>query len=224
MPRIARVVAPGLPHHITQRGNYGQDIFHDDVDRKQYLFWIGEYGEKYSVSFLVYCLMSNHVHFIVIPQKEDSLAKTFNAAHMRYSHYFNRKIGVTGHLWQGRYYSCVLDEPHLEAAAKYIERNPVRAKMVKKPWRWNWSSCLEHIGKANTDVKLTNIFDYIETTQDGWKDYMDMRGDKTTIDNIRSHTLTGRPLGAVEFVKKLEIKFDKRLVALSRGRPRIGVK
>ena len=75
MPRIARIVAVGLPHHITQRGNYRQEVFLDDSDRRQYLFWIQEYSLKYHLSILAYCLMSNHVHFIAIPQEEDSLAK-----------------------------------------------------------------------------------------------------------------------------------------------------
>ena len=85
MPRIARVVAVGIPHHITQRGNYRQDVFLDDSDRRKYLLWIQEYSQKYHLNILVYCLMRNHAHFIAIPQKEDSLARTFNTAHMRYS-------------------------------------------------------------------------------------------------------------------------------------------
>ena len=85
MPRIARVVAVGIPHHITQRGNYRQDVFLDDSDRRKYLLWIQEYSQKYHLNILAYCLMRNHVHFIAIPQKEDSLARTFNTAHMRYS-------------------------------------------------------------------------------------------------------------------------------------------
>jgi putative transposase len=127
MPRIARVVAVGLPHHITQRGNYRQDVFFDTDDRRQYLLWIGEYSAKYGLSVLAYCLMQNHVHFIAIPREANSLAKTFNAAHMRYSQYFNKKLKQRGHLWQGRFYSCVLDESHLMLASRYIERNPVRA-------------------------------------------------------------------------------------------------
>ncbi|MCL0086503.1 transposase [Thermodesulfovibrionales bacterium] len=117
MPRITRIVAVGLPHHITQRGNYRQNVFLDDNDRKHYLSWIHEYSTTYSLSLLAYCLMDNHVHFIAIPKREDSLAKTFNTSHIRYSHYFNKKIKTTGHLWQGRFYSCILDEPHLVVAA-----------------------------------------------------------------------------------------------------------
>ena len=140
MPRIARIVAVGLPHHITQRGNYNQNVFLDDNDRKRYAYWIQEYSAKYGLSILSFCLMQNHVHFIVIPNRGDLLAKTLNAAHMRYSQYFNKKMRAKGHLWQGRFYSCVLDEVHLIAAARYIERNPVRANIVRKPWEWKWSA------------------------------------------------------------------------------------
>ena len=103
MPRVARIVAPGYPHHITQRGNYAQEVFPEDSDRQQYLEWIAEYSKKHEVSLLGYCLMGNHVHFIAVPRKDDSLAKTFNAAHMRYSQYINKKRNVRGHLWQGRF-------------------------------------------------------------------------------------------------------------------------
>ena len=105
MPRIGRIVAVGFPHHITQRGNYRQDIIVDDKDREKYLLWVQEYSQKFGLSILVYCLMQNHVHFIAIPTREDSLAKTFHAAHMRYSQYFNRRLRTTGHLWQGRFYA-----------------------------------------------------------------------------------------------------------------------
>ncbi len=135
MPRMARVVAVGLPHHITQRGNYRQDVFLNADDKGRYLAWVQEYSVKYNLSILAYCLMQNHIHFIAIPNQPDSLARAFNSAHMRYSQYFNSKLKRRGHLWQGRFYSCVLDESHLVLAARYIERNPVRAGLVEKPWQ-----------------------------------------------------------------------------------------
>jgi len=133
MARMARVVAVSYPHHITQRGNYGQNVFVDDEDKERYLSWIQYESEKFELSLFVHTLMTNHVHFIGIPNKEDSLAKTFSAAHMKYAQYFNKKRNRKGHLWQGRFYSCVLDDSHLIAAARYIERNPVRAGLVSKP-------------------------------------------------------------------------------------------
>lgn len=220
MPRIARIVAVGLPHHITQRGNYKQKVFLNNNDRKRYLSWIQEYSHKYSLSILAFCLMPNHVHFIAIPNKEESLAKTFNIAHMRYSQYFNKKIQAKGHLWQGRFYSCVLDEAHLMLAAKYIERNPVRANIVRKPWEWKWSSASTHINKEKSPIKLKDLFEIIEMSQETWRQYIDSKEEGMILDKIKTHTRAGRPLGEVDFIEELEKKFDKRLLASPRGRPK----
>lgn len=220
MPRIARIVAVGLPHHITQRGNYKQKVFLDDNDKKRYLSWIQEYTHKFGLSVLAFCLMPNHVHFIVIPNKEESLAKTFNVAHMRYSQYFNKKIQAKGHLWQGRFYSCVLDEPHLILAAKYIERNPVRANIVKKPWQWKWSSASAHINKEKSLINLNDLFKIVEMSPETWRQYIDSKEEEMVLNEIRMRTRTGRPWGEVGFIEGLERKFSKRLLALPRGRPK----
>lgn len=221
MPRMSRVVAVGLPHHITQRGNYRQDVFLDESDRNQYLGWVRDYSIKYGFSILTYCLMRNHVHFIAIPSKEDSLAKTFNAAHMRYSQYFNKKLRQKGHLWQGRFYSCILDETHLILAARYIERNPVRAGIVEKPWQWPWSSATVHI---DNDVKgmieLGNFLELIGMTCDSWKKYIDLPEEKSFLERIRKYTFNGRPLGVKTFIENLEAKMGRSLCALRVGRPK----
>ena len=146
MPRRARVVFEGVVHHITQRGNYRQNVFEDDSDKRKYVEFIREYSEKYGMKIYAYCLMSNHVHFIAAPVKEDSLAMTFKYANMRYSSYFNKKNKRSGHLWQGRFYSCPLQFEHALEALRYVERNPVRARMVELPWEYEWSSAREHVG------------------------------------------------------------------------------
>jgi len=221
MSRIARIVGVGLPHHITQRGNYGRDVFLDDNDRRRYLSWVQEYSGKFGVSILAYCLMPNHTHFIGIPEKEDSLAKTFNLAHMRYSQYHNRKRDITGHLWKARFYSCVLDEQHLVAAARYIERNPVRAGIVKRPWQWEWSSASAHVANGEgTSVKLGDLFESIDMPKEAWKHYIDSKEKKRAIERIRRYTLTGWPLGEDRFIKELERHLKRRLIALPKGRPR----
>ncbi|MFA7428087.1 transposase [Mesotoga sp.] len=146
MPRHARVVFEGVAHHITQRGNYRQNIFEDDSDRKRYLQLVGEYSEKYKTKIFAYCLMTNHVHFIAAPMTPDSLALTFKYANMRYSKYFNFKNKRSGHLWQARFYSCPLFGNHAIEAVRYVERNPVRANLVGIPWEYEWSSAAEHVG------------------------------------------------------------------------------
>ncbi|MBU1727145.1 MAG: transposase [Candidatus Omnitrophica bacterium] len=221
MPRIGRIVAVGLPHHITQRGNYQQKVFVNEDDRKQYLHWIQMYSEKYGLCILAYCLMNNHVHFIAIPAKEDSLCKTFNTAHMRYSQYFNRKLKQRGHLWQGRFYSCVLDEPHLILAARYIERNPVRAGLVQQPWQWPWSSALAHIAQKEADfIGLNDFLKIVGKHHGSWKAYIGFTEELSFLHAIRKNTLTGRPLGTIPFIKALEEKFHRSLSALPTGRPK----
>jgi len=163
--------------------------------------------------------MQNHVHFITIPHQEDSLAKTFNITHMRYSQYFNRKTKTSGHLWQGRFYSCVLDEPHLVLASRYIERNPVRANIVKTPWEWKWSSALAHIKGEGYLFKLSDLFKFLDMSPEAWGKYIDLQEEEKILEKIKKHTLTGRPLGEVKFIEDLENRFKRRLSALPRGRP-----
>jgi putative transposase len=98
--------------------------------------------------------MDNHVHFIVIPREEDSLSKVFSISHMRYSQYFNKKKKASGHLWQGRFYLCVMDDDYLVTALRYVERNPVRAGIVRKPWQWKWSSAGEHVGQRKGIIDI----------------------------------------------------------------------
>ncbi len=198
MSRIARVVAINLPHHITQRGNYQQDIFIDDEDFLQYLEWIREYSKQLELAIWAYCLMTNHVHFIAVPGKEDSL-KTFNYAHMRYAQYFNKKIEKKGHLWQGRFYSCILDKNHVLSAIKYIERNPVRAKMTRNASDWKWSSAKAHITGKDKEIPLADISLLIR--KEDWGRYLKEPDEESIIEGIRYHTNTGRPLGEDNFIK-----------------------
>ncbi|MFN3481119.1 MAG: transposase [Thermodesulfovibrionales bacterium] len=128
MPTIARAVAVGFPYHITQWGNYRQRVFEKDDDFPQYLEWLQMYSKRYALRIWGYCLMSNHVHFIAVPIEGDPLAKIFNPLHTRYSQHINLRQENRGHLWQGRFFSCALDERHLYAAMRYIENNPVRAQ------------------------------------------------------------------------------------------------
>ena len=220
MPRTARIVVPNLPYHITQRGNYRQNVFQDNEDRLCYLSWINDYSKKYKLSLFAYCLMDNHVHFIVIPRKEDSLAKVFSISHMRYSQYYNKKKRASGHLWQGRFYSCVLDEPYLIAALRYVERNPVRAGIVRKPWRWRWSSAGVHVGQRNGIIYVEDITNLIDTSIELWKEYLDSDENEEDIENIRKHTLLGRPLGTTAFIGKLGKRVGRVLSVLPRGRPK----
>jgi REP-associated tyrosine transposase len=222
MPRIARIVVPGHPYHVTQRGNYRQAIFRNDEDRSQYLSWVNEYSRKFHLSVWAYCLMDNHVHFIVQPREEKSLAKVFSVAHMRYAQYFNNERKASGHLWQGRFYSCLLDEPYLMAAMRYVERNPVRAKMVKRSWQWKWSSAAAHIGETDERVDVVAIKESVGVSMGSWREYIDSDDNTPEVEAIRRHTMTGRPLGRDGFIGKLSRKLGRVISGLPRGRPKKG--
>ncbi len=218
MPRISRVVAVGYPHHITQRGNYRQSVFESDEDYIQYLKWLKEYSEKHSLKIWAYCLMKNHVHFVGVPIKDDSLAKVFNTLHMRFSQYFNQKKKARGHLWQGRFYSCILDERHLYAAIRYVENNPVRARIVEKPHEYKWSSAKSHV-YGETNAILSDDC-YLVKEKDNWLEYLMETDDPVMIDNIRHSSKTGRPCGDELFIEKMENLIGRKLRALPKGRPR----
>jgi putative transposase len=221
MVREARVVAVGYPHHITQRGNYQQDIFLGDGDRRTYLSRMQEESAKYKLEILAYCLMTNHVHFICVPQAEDSLAQTFKYVNMMYSQYLNRKIGSGGHLFQGRFYSCVMDETHLYRCVRYIERNPVRAQVVRKPWVYEWSSARVHCGMEESDaLKTGRLFQYIEGDENGWKKYIDEKDNPKDMEVIKQNTMRGSVMGAPKFITKLEKKIHRRLTVREKGRPK----
>ncbi|MEE9613752.1 MAG: transposase [Thermodesulfobacteriota bacterium] len=218
MPRIARAVAVGYPHHVTQRGNYRMPVFDDEDDYNRYLDWLKDYSVKYDTRIWAYCLMTNHVHFICVPDRPDSLAKTFNTLHMRYSQYYNRKKEARGHLWQGRFFSCALDEEHLFAAVRYVENNPVRAGIVRKARRYPWSSAAGHIEKGTDEVLSRGL--HLEKKIKGWEDYLKDSDDESAIETIRKSTLTGRPCGDDRFVEKIEGTIGRILKALPRGRPK----
>lgn len=211
MPRTARIVLEGAPHHITQRGNYRQDVFKDDEDRFKYLFWVNQYAREFGVSILAYCLMPNHVHFIAIPADETSFANAFKLTHMRYAQYFNLKNKISGHLWQGRYYSCALDQPHFLCALRYVELNPVRAQLAKNPWDWRWSSTLSHLAEENDYLRVNEVFDYVDFQQYSWKEFLLSGCEGEDLEDIRKATISGRPLGSECFVREIENTAGRKL-------------
>lgn len=220
MPRIARVVIPGYPYHITQRGNYKQNIFSDDGDKVKYLTLVKEYTERYKVEVLSYCLMVNHIHFIMVPPESDTFGLIFNQISRRYAKYFNYKFDRTGHLWQDRYYSCPLDKDHLFEAMRYIENNPVKAGYVRSPEEYSWSSAQGHIDPSIKDEILADYTPYLEKIEN-WKEYLNEKQNEHIISNIRLCTKNGRPSGNEDFIQKLEYKTGRILRKIPKGRPKI---
>ena len=156
MARIARVIVPGVPHHVVQRGVRSIPIFDNDDDRQLYLRLLKEHAAVHSVMFHAWCLMTNHVHFVAVPRHEKSLAKTFGEAHKIYTREFNKRHRVTGYLFQGRFGSCPLDDRHLYEAVRYVELNPVRAGIVQRAEQYPWSSAAYHLAKRKTDALVTS--------------------------------------------------------------------
>jgi len=219
MPRLTRAVAVGFAHHITQWGNNRQDVFFVDDDRRVYLELLKEQAERYALEIIGYCLMSNHVHIVAIPQEEDSLARAVGRTHFRYTQYINRFHRRSGHLWQGRFYSCALDERHFRLAMKYVELNPVRARICRKAWRYEWSSAAAHVdGKARPD--LLDLPGWYDMTSAGrWRKELDAGMAESEIGRLRLNTHTGRPLGSDSFLSKLERLLGRRVRPLPIGRP-----
>ena len=152
MPRLSRVVLAGYAHHVTQRGVRRGDVFFTDDDRSFYLRLMREQTEKFEVTILSYCLMTNHVHPLAVPASAAGLARAIGGAHRRYTLHINRRMDATGYLFQGRFASCALDLSHLGAAARYVMLNPVRAGLVERAVDYRWSSAAFHAGDKASDV------------------------------------------------------------------------
>ncbi len=201
MARIARVVVPGLPHHIVQRGNRRQNVFFDDYDRRTYLDYLRIYAKPAGIHFWGYCLMENHVHIIAVPDEEDSLARGFSEVHRRYTRMINFRENWRGYLWEGRFKSYPLSEFHLYAAIRYIERNPIRAGIVKNAWDYPWSSANAHVFKQNDPLLEDN---FIISEISDWKSFLTTEDEVSTANLLKVHANSGRPLGDNRFIESIE--------------------
>ncbi len=218
MARFARVVVVDVPHHVTQRGNARQVILGSDPDRATYLALLRQYSDLHGLSLLGYCLMSNHVHLIAVPHCSAALAQTLKQAHGRYASYWNARQSSSGHVWQGRFYSCPLGDSHLWSALRYVERNPVRAGMVATADEWGWSSARVHCGTKAPDAMLE-----MERWRKRWRaaEWAEFLATAESTDEgaeLRKCTHTGRPLGTAEFVAALEKSALRPLAARRAGR------
>jgi putative transposase len=163
MARMARVVVPDFPHHVTQRGNRRQKTFFCEADYQYYIELISESSQQTGTEVWAYCLMPNHVHLVMVPSTEDGLRASLGEAHRRYTRYVNFREGWRGHLWQERFHSFSMDEDYLLATVRYVERNPVAANLCKFPEDWRWSSARAHIkGEDDALVRVRPMLDRVE--------------------------------------------------------------
>ena len=207
---------PGIPFHITQRGNNRQDVFFVDDDWRHYLAVLAAQAERFGLDLHGYCLMRNHVHLVATPRAEDSLAKAVGRTNFLYAIYVNRLHHRSGHLWQNRFFSCALDDAHYLTALRYVERNAVRARLVRQAWHYPWSSAAAHVGAAPESLPLA---DGPQLLPD-WRNTLLGDDDATQLSRLRHGTINGRPLGTDAFVAKMEKVLGRRVSALSVGRPR----
>ncbi len=219
MPRYRRIVIADCPHHLTQSGNHGQTVFHTEEDREVYIRLIRRNAEKCGVHLLGYCLMPNHVHWIVVPQREDSLATAFGRTHYTYANYFQAKQGTTGHLWQNRFFSCPMSARHLTAAMTYVEQNPVRAGLVRTAMDYPWSSAGAHMEgqDARGILELREWSQIFPPAQ--WRERLSAAADAVLKEELERCTYTGRPFGEEEFRQEVAAKLGVDLTLRRRGRP-----
>ena len=208
MARLARVVAPGYPHHVTQRGNRRQQTFFNERDYRAYKSLLADSCAREGVEIWAYCLMPNHVHLLATPENEKALAKAIGEAHERYTRQINFEHNWRGHLWQGRFASVVLDGPHLLAAVRYVERNPVRARLCAQAWDYAWSSAGAHV--AGKDDDLVTVAPLAGLVPD-WRAYIAVDASEAQLTALRKHERTGRPLGSLSFMRALEGLLSRRL-------------
>ena len=217
MARLARIVIPNLPHHVTQRGNRRQPVFFSDDDYQEYLSLLAHYTKQADVSVWAWCLMPNHVHLMLTPPNDGALRQALAETHRNYSRLINFRESWRGYLWQGRFASCPMDPAHTMMAARYIELNPVRAQLVQHPGDWMWSSAGAHLsGKSDGLTNITALGQHVQN----WGDFLasGLAEDEGTA--IRRGERTGRPLGDADFIAGLESQTGRALAVKKAGRKR----
>ena len=213
MARLARVVAAGVPHHVTQRGNRRQQTFFSDDDYGAYVDLLAQGCRAAGVEVWGYCLMPNHVHLILTPSDEGGLRAALAETHRRYSRRVNFREGWRGYLWQGRFASAPMDEGHLLSCARYVELNPVRARLAGEARDWPWSSARAHLaGRDDGLARVGPLLDRVEN----WAEFLDAGLSETEHRAIASAERTGRPLGSADFVEDLERRLGR---VLTRRKP-----
>ena len=218
MPRRARIVFPSVPHHVTQRGNHRERVFFNRGDYMAYLALLRENAERFVVDIVAYCLMPNHVHLVVIPSSPDAMHLALKAVHGHFAQRINRMRELKGHLWQGRYFSSPLDGDYLLNATRYVELNPVRARMVAKAEDYAWSSAAAHCGQRSDPILRGEPRSILLTGIRDWSRWLAEGLSTDTLETLRNHGSQNLPCGSAEFVARLEKAAGRHL----RFRPRGG--
>jgi len=212
---MRRLMFEGAPFHVTHRGNHKQDVFDDDADRRRYLDLLRTYAARFAMGLWGYCLMNNHVHLIVVGERRTSIPRAVGNAHRAYSRRRNLAREVTGHLWANRFFSTLLDETHLWAAIRYVELNPVRARLVSQATDFEWSSARFHAGLVPESRLLDPARPFPGPIGD-WPRWLAAGIEDETVRRLRENTAKGEPTGNEDFVAAVERRVGRRL-RLRRG-------
>src|SRR5450631_4723459 len=201
MARLARVVIPGCPHHVTQRGNGGARTFFLDDDYALYRDLLGAACRAAQVDVWAWCLMPNHVHLIVVPSDPDGLRRALARVHRSYAGIIQARRKRSGHFWQGRFGAVAMDEAHLAAALRYVSLNPVRARLVTRAQDWAWSSTRAHLrGRDDGVTALAPI----KARFPRFADLLASEADPEQLQRLRAAESIGRPIGDDRFLARLE--------------------
>lgn len=215
MSKFSRLVVPGYPHHITQRGVRRERTFFDARDYQAYLRLAASLLEGGSLEILTYCLMPNHIHAVAVPERTDSLALFFGKLHKQYAQRTNLRYEWTGHLWQNRFGSVVMDEQHTLTALRYVELNPVRSGLVKKPQQWPWSSSRGNLCLVDDPlIPKRGALDIVPA----WGEYLSTMENESALSKLRRQTGTGRPSGDPAFINEIESITGRRVRRRAAGR------
>ena len=220
MARLARLVVPGLPHHVTQRGNGRARTFFEDDDYSLYRDLLAQACAEARVEVWAWCLMPNHVRLILVPADEDGLRRALSRTHRGYAGIIHARRRRTGHFWQGRFGSVVMDEAHLAAAVRYVTLSPVRARLVARAQDWRWSSVRAHL--YGRDDGVTTPGPVLECFSP-FRDFLAEPADPEAVERLRAAASIGRPVGDKAFLARLERRTKRTLQPAKRGpKPRSG--
>jgi putative transposase len=214
MARLARVVAAGAPHLVTQRGNRGQKVFFSDADYELYLELLAEGAHGAHTAVWAYALLPDRVHLLLVPSDEDGLRAALGESHRRYTRAINDRKNWRGFLWQGRFASFPMDDGHLIACAKFVEWSPVLRKIAKRPRDYAWSSARAHL--AGRDDDIVRVKPLLDRVHD-WRSFLAEPLTEEERELIRAHESTGRPLGSPAFVGRLEKRLGRTLARQKPG-------
>lgn len=216
MPRRARLVLPGFAHHVVQRGSRRRSVFWCEDDYATYARLLRKRCDQVGVTVVSHCLMPNHVHVIAVPTDRSGLSRCFGRAHADYARHINRREQWSGHLWQDRFSSFIMDETYFLACVRYVLSNPVRAGMVERMTDWPHSSARAMLhGEPDELVDRSTLSRY---RLDAAATRRECEAEE--IEAFRASTLSGRPVGSPDFMEAVERALGCSLAVAKRGRPR----